>query len=232
MQQTPIAAGHGYDATQTTDRALMAHIAAGDEHAFDELYRRHGKHALLQARKLCASRELAEDVAQETFLSLWRSAHRYRPALGSVPVWLSSMVRNRAIDAWRRSAVRPVEVTSDDHGPDQLHTAIGSETPAPERAVVLALLGELPAAQRESVFLAYFAGMTHQEIADWSDVPLGTIKSRIRLGLEKLRSGLEEQAVAPSTSRQSEGSSVSDLDDVRRRRAGGALAHGRIVPAA
>jgi RNA polymerase sigma factor (sigma-70 family) len=208
----------------------MDHIAAGDEIAFGELYRRHGRHAVLQARKLCASSELAEDVAQETFLSLWRSAGRYRPALGSVPVWLSSMVRNRAIDAWRRASVRPLEVPSDEHEPDQLHTAIGSDIPPPERAAVLALLAELPPEQREAVFLAYFAGMTHAEISAWSGSPLGTIKSRIRLGLAKLRSGLEQQELAPSTT--SEPPCLTELDELRRRRAGVALTAGRVAPAA
>ncbi len=219
-----------YDASQATDRALMGHVAAGDETAFDELYRRHGRHALLQARKLCASSELAEDVAQETFLSLWRGASRYRPALGSVPAWLSSMVRHRAIDAWRRASVRPVEVPSDEHGPDQLHTAIGSDMPPPERAAVLALLAELPPEQREAVFLAYFAGMTHAEISEWSGVALGTIKSRIRLGLQKLRGGLEQHELAPATSLAS--SRVVDLDDVRRRRASPALTPTLVAPAA
>jgi RNA polymerase sigma-70 factor (ECF subfamily) len=230
MPRTPPAASGGYDARHASDCALMDHIAAGDEIAFGELYRRHGRHALLQARKLCASSELAEDVAQETFLSLWRSASRYRPALGSVPVWLSSMVRNRAIDAWRRASVRPIEVASDEHGPDQLHTAIGSDTPPPERAAVLALLAELPGGQREAVFLAYFAGMTHAEISEWSGSPLGTIKSRIRLGLQKLREGLEEQELAPSTSQAP--TTVGDLDELRRRRASPALAPSRVAPAA
>lgn len=194
MPSVPATVVRGYDAATASDRALMRHVAAGDATAFDEIYRRHSRHAILLARKLCASRELAEDVAQETFVSLWRSAHRYRPALGGVRAWLASMVRNRAIDAWRRAVVRPVEVTTFDHGPDQLHSAIGARTPAPERAVVLSLVAELPAGQKEAVFLAYFAGMTHVEIADWSDVPLGTIKGRIRLGLAKLRAALEEQS--------------------------------------
>jgi RNA polymerase sigma-70 factor (ECF subfamily) len=232
MAHAPVASATGNDARQASDRSLMDHIAAGDEVAFDELYRRHGRHALMQARKLCASRELAEDVAQETFLSLWRSASRYRPALGSVPVWLSSMVRNRAIDAWRRTSVRPVEVSSDEHGPDQLRSATGADTPAPERAVVLALLAELPAEQREAVFLAYFAGMTHAEISDWSGAPLGTIKSRIRLGLEKLRAGLDDQSLAPSTSHPGALPAVADLDELRRRRSGSALTPGVVVPAA
>jgi RNA polymerase sigma-70 factor (ECF subfamily) len=193
----PTPVHHGYDAAKVSDRTLMRHVADGDVDAFEELYRRHSRNALAQASKLCASRELAEEVAQETFISLWRSAHRYRPTLGSVSVWLSSMVRNRAIDAWRRAAVRPVEVPACEHGPGQLHSAIGADTPAPERAAVLSLIAELPAAQKEAVFLTYFAGMTQAEIATWTGAPLGTIKGRIRLGLEKLRGGLEQQAATP-----------------------------------
>src|SRR5881296_2825589 len=98
-----------HDVAKATDRALVAQIADGDAGAFEELYRRHSAQTLMLARKLCANRELAEEVVQESFISLWRSAHRYRPALGSVAVWLSSIVRNRAIDAWRRASVRPVE---------------------------------------------------------------------------------------------------------------------------
>src|SRR5690349_10374492 len=109
------------------DSVLMARIAGGDTAAFDELYRRHGHRALALARKLCASRELAEEVTQEAFVSLWRGAHAYRPGAGSVTAWLSSMVRNRAIDAWRRAAVRPLEVEAFDEGPAQLRSAVYDE---------------------------------------------------------------------------------------------------------
>jgi len=231
----------------------MSHVAEGDADAFEEIYRRHSRQALLQARKLCASKELAEEVAQETFISLWRSAGRYRPSLGSVSVWLSSMVRNRAIDAWRRAAVRPTEVPSSEHGPDQLHTAIGADTPPPERALVLSLLAKLPAGQKEAVFLAYFGGMTHAEIAEWADEPLGTIKGRIRLGLEKLRAGLDEAGEVPAAEparpvRQPVAAAkptrpvrqpapvpelghVRELEPVRRRRAGAVLSPQRITAA-
>lgn len=179
---------------RTSDRTLIHHVAAGDVEAFEELYRRHRASALMLARRLCASSEVAEEVAQESFISLWRSAHRYRPALGSVTVWLSSIVRNRAIDAWRRAAVRPTEVPVLEDGPGQLHSAIGSDTPPPERAAVLSLIAELPGPQKEAVFLAYFAGMTHEEIASWSGAPLGTVKGRIRMGLQKIRDGLDVPA--------------------------------------
>jgi len=172
---------------QTTDAQLIARVADRDADAFEELYRRHADRAFMLARKLCASRELAEEVTQEAFIALWRSASRYRPALGSVGVWLSSIVRNRAIDAWRRAAVRPVETAVSEEGPGQLHTAIGSDAPPPERAVVLSLIAELPAAQKEAVFLAFFGDMTHDEIATWSHAPLGTVKGRIRRAKALLR---------------------------------------------
>jgi RNA polymerase sigma-70 factor, ECF subfamily len=180
----------------TSDPALIAGVVRHDEKAFEELYRRHSGHALMLARKLCPSGELAEEIVQESFISLWRSASRYRPSLGSVSVWLSSIVRNRAIDAWRRAAVRPSEVPIVTEGPGQLLSAIGGDTPPPERAVVLALIAELPAPQKEAVFLAYFGDMTHEEIARWSGAPLGTIKGRIRMGMQKIRAGLEEQTIA------------------------------------
>lgn len=216
MSPSPAHVDHGYDAGKASDQALMQHIAGGDADAFEEIYRRHSRHALLQARKLCASRELAEEVAQETFISLWRSAHRYRPGLGSVSVWLSSMVRNRAIDAWRRAAARPVQTPAYEDGPGQLHTAIGAGTPPPERAAVLALIAELPAAQKEAVFLAYFGGMTQAEIADWADAPIGTIKGRIRLGLDKLRAGLEDEAPRQAPELPAV---VTEMESARRRRA-------------
>ncbi|MEY2516169.1 MAG: hypothetical protein QOJ89_3527 [bacterium] len=219
-------ADHGYVAARASDQALMSHIAHGDTDAFEEIYRRHSRHALSQARKLCASSELAEDVAQETFISLWRSAHRYRPGLGSVSAWLSSMVRNRAIDAWRRAAVRPVETPAYEDGAGQLRSAIGADAPAPERATVLALIAELPGPQKEAVFLAYFGGMTHAEIADWAGAPIGTIKGRIRLGVQKLRAGLEEagetqrsEQSAPRPALRVVPAPVGDLDGARRRRA-------------
>jgi RNA polymerase sigma-70 factor (ECF subfamily) len=181
------------EATATsTDSALMTRIADGDVAAFDELYRRHERRVVMQARKLCATRELAEEVAQEAFLSLWRGARAYRSGSGSVGAWLSSMVRNRAIDAWRRAAVRPVSVEMVDDGAGQLPATGAAEPAAPERTLALSLIGELPAPQKEAVFLAYFGDMTHSEIAAFTDAPLGTIKGRIRLGLERLRPGFEE----------------------------------------
>ena len=194
----PDTAVRTYGVTTTVDDSvLIARVADGDSAAFDELYRRHGHRSLMLARKLCASRETAEEVTQEAFISLWRGAHAYRPGVGSVGAWLSSMVRNRAIDAWRRASVRPVEVEAFEEGPGQLR-AVSAETPAAEREVALSLIADLPDVQREAVFLAYFGDMTHSEIATFAGAPLGTIKGRIRLGLEKLRAGLDETTWTPA----------------------------------
>ena len=188
----PAARSYGVTAT-ATDAVLMARVAAGDTAAFDELYRRHRQRALLLARKLCASRELAEEVAQEAFISLWRGAHAYKPESGSVSTWLSSMVRNRAIDAWRRASARPVEVELSDTGAAEPVAPVTAQPAGPDRALALALIADLPAAQKEAVFLAYFGDMTHSEIATHLDAPLGTIKGRIRLGVERLRDSFEER---------------------------------------
>jgi hypothetical protein len=112
-----------------------------------------------------------------------------------------------------------------DDGAGQLRSAIAADTPAPERATVLALIAELPGPQKEAVFLAYFGGMTHAEIADWADAPIGTIKGRIRLGVQKLRAGLDEAGEtrrsdepAPRTALRVVAPPVADLDGARRRR--------------
>ncbi|MEA2157224.1 MAG: hypothetical protein QOE11_3364 [Solirubrobacteraceae bacterium] len=189
----------GHDPAKASDQLLMARIAAGDTRAFDELYRRHHRAALLHARKLCAGRELAEEVMQEAFVSLWRGAHRYRPGLGSVSAWLASMVRNRAIDAWRRASVRPVDAVGFDDSRGAVQTASPGDARVPDRVAALSMLSGLPPAQKEVLFLSYFADMSQSEIAARAGAPLGTIKGRLRLGLEKLRSGLEEPPVRHSS---------------------------------
>jgi RNA polymerase sigma-70 factor, ECF subfamily len=185
------------------DPTLLARIAEGDTAAFDEIYRRHSRRAFLQARKLCATPELAEEVTQEAFVALWRGARHYRPARGTVSAWLAGMVRNRAIDAWRRAASRPLEVQAFEAGPGELRSMATTGHDEPERAALLALIGELPAGQREAVFLAFFGDLTHAEIAARTQVPLGTVKSRIRIGLQRLRHDVEPPVrPAPPASRR------------------------------
>ena len=203
-----------------SDQLLMTHIADADADAFAELYRRHIRRVLAQARKLCPNNEVAEEVAQETFISVWRSAHRYRPALGSASAWVSGIARNRAIDAWRRSAAGPVEVVLGEHDSREPQDAEARDVDDLERAAVLSLLATLPSAQKEAIFLAYFAGMTHDEIAAWADAPVGTIKGRIRLGVEKLRYevGQESRPPRPDAPVALAAAPGAELECARRRR--------------
>jgi RNA polymerase sigma factor (sigma-70 family) len=174
-----------------SDEALLAGLAAGRLEALDVLYERYKSMAYGIARRITADDTLAEDVVQEAFLGAWRSADRYVPGRGSVKTWLLSIVHHRAIDAVRRR--RPVAELPDE--------ADGSLTPAPltlpdvwgevsgrlDRAQVQAALATLPDAQREAVELAYFRGLSQTEIAERTGVPLGTVKSRVRLALVALR---------------------------------------------
>ncbi len=175
------------------DEELMQLVAGADADAFEVILERHADAAFSLAYRMCGRRSLAEDVSQESFLSLWRSAARYDRARGSVRTWTLGIVHNRAIDALRRSSVHDRRRASDD--------AIEQELEAPERTDVQAMsnaaseeirvaLGELPTEQRHVIELAYFGGFTHTEIASMLDTPIGTVKGRMRLGLEKLRGHL------------------------------------------
>jgi RNA polymerase sigma-70 factor, ECF subfamily len=175
------------------DEELMQLVAGADADAFEVILERHADAAFSLAYRMCGRRSLAEDVSQESFLSLWRSAARYDRARGSVRTWTLGIVHNRAIDALRRSSVHDRRRASDD--------AMEQELEAPERTDVQAMsnaaseeirvaLGELPTEQRHVIELAYFGGFTHTEIASMLDTPIGTVKGRMRLGLEKLRGHL------------------------------------------
>ena len=176
-----------------TDSRLMSLVARGDTSAFEELYRRHGRVALAQARRLGVRREQAEEIVQEVFVTVWRSAAGYNAQRGAFTTWLSAIVRNRVTDFWRRRAARPAEVPVDEH---ESAMPVAAEEPVAlaDRLALAQQVGELPAEQRDVVFLSFFGGMTHAQIAARSGAPLGTVKGRLRLGLEKLR--LAELAAA------------------------------------
>jgi RNA polymerase sigma-70 factor (ECF subfamily) len=168
------------------DHVLLRGIASGDTRAFEEIYARYGRTAYGLARRLGASPEQAEDIVQEAFLAIWRNAGQYSSERGSITTWLSAIVRNRLTDAWRRAAARPAEVP-EERAPE---TAATSDLPGVERMAVRKLLAALPHDQREALVLSYYGGLTHEQIAAASGTPLGTVKGRLRLGLEKLRFSL------------------------------------------
>jgi RNA polymerase sigma-70 factor (ECF subfamily) len=179
------------------DEELMPLVGEKDPEAFEVFYDRHGGVAYSLAYRIVGDRTSAEDVTQEAFLSIWRSGARYDRARGSVRAWTLGIVRNRAIDALRRQAAgRAPKLTFDDD-------AALEQRPSPDLTDEQALqrdearrlrgaLSELPGEQSKVIELAYFGGFSHSEIAEMLSMPLGTVKGRMRLGIEKIRTQLAE----------------------------------------
>lgn len=180
-------------AQRMADEELMHLIRSGDSRAFAVVYDRHCGSAFSLAYRMCGTRAAAEDVVQESFLSLWRSGGRYDASRGSVRTWLLGITHNRSIDALRRATVHDRRRASDEgleerfQAPDRTDVEVSRREEASEIASALA---ELPDEQGEVIRLAYYGGYTHTEIADMLGAPLGTVKGRMRLGLEKLRGQL------------------------------------------
>src|ERR1700733_5350392 len=176
------------------DEELMERVADCDADAFEVVLERHADAAFSLAYRICGRRSVAEDIAQESFLALWRSGERYDRARGSVRTWTLGIVHNRAIDALRRSGTHDRRRASDEGIEETLEASERTEDQAVENAVsseIRGALGELPSDQRKVIELAYFGGFTHTEIASMLDTPVGTVKGRMRLGLQKLRSQLQ-----------------------------------------
>lgn len=179
------------------DEDLMTLVERKDADAFAVLYERHGGAAYSLAHRIVGDRAIAEDVTQEAFLSVWRSGARFDSARGSVRSWTLGIARNRSIDALRRAAGNAPKLDLDDEAVIESQSAAeltDSEAIRRETAHrVRDALSELPAEQSEVIGLAYFGGFTHSEIAEMLSMPLGTVKGRMRLGLEKIRVTLAEQ---------------------------------------
>jgi RNA polymerase sigma-70 factor (ECF subfamily) len=187
----------GEDPRRLADEELMGLVARRDQRAFEVLYDRHGGIAYSLAYRIVGDAGKAEDVTQEAFLSVWRSETGYDAARGSVRSWLLGIVRNRAIDLLRRSS--SARAPRLDLGAEERL----AEVPAPDRTETEALrrdearsirgaLAQLPEEQSQVIGLAYFGGFSQSEIASMLGTPLGTVKGRMRLGLEKVRSLLAE----------------------------------------
>jgi RNA polymerase sigma-70 factor (ECF subfamily) len=182
---------------QLADEDLMARVRDGEIVAFEVIYDRHSGVAFSLAYRICGTRASAEEVVQEVFLALWRSAERYDRARGSVRTWVLGIVHNRAIDALRRSVVHDRRRASDEGIEERLEAPQRTEEEVAhldEAREIRAALGTLPEEQSRVIELAYFGGFTHTEIAEMLDAPVGTIKGRMRLGLEKLRRTLDGSA--------------------------------------
>jgi RNA polymerase sigma-70 factor, ECF subfamily len=183
-------------AERLADEELMPLIGNKDPEAFEVFYDRHGGVAYSLAYRIVGEKAAAEDVTQEAFISIWRSGARFDRARGSVRSWMLSIVRNRAIDALRSRAGKAPKLTFDD---DEILEQRPSAELTEEEAMrnetaseIRGALGELPGEQSKVIELAYFGGFSQSEISRMLGVPLGTVKGRMRLGLEKIRGELAE----------------------------------------
>jgi RNA polymerase sigma-70 factor, ECF subfamily len=175
---------------RVADEDLMEHLRRGEALAFEIVYERHADACFSLAYRMCGRRAIAEDVVQEAFLSLWRSGARYDRTRGSVRTWVLGIVHNRAVDALRRGSVHERRRASDEGIEERFEAPERTEVEVSRRDEARELrdaLQELPEDQSRVIELAYFGGFTHTEIASMLETPIGTIKGRMRLGLQKLR---------------------------------------------
>src|SRR5664280_1188706 len=198
-------------AAEESEAELMRQVAAGEIGGLETLYDRHHAMAYALALRITTEPGLAEDVVQDSFLGVWRNASRYAVDKGSVRGWLLAIVRHRAIDAIRRQRA---SVAIGDGADEAVPAALTLPDIWPEVAgrldaeQIRRAMSALPPAQRDVLELAYFDGLTQREIAERTHAPLGTVKSRIRLGLASLRDqlvGLNEGTMAASVPNSKKG---------------------------
>ena len=185
------------DLRALADEELMQLVQRNDAAAFEVIYERHSGAAFSLAYRITGTRPAAEEVAQEAFLDVWRSGARYDRARGSVRTWMLGIIHNRAIDSLRRAAVHDRRRGGDDTAAERLEARERTDVEAARRVeaqVVRSALDTLPDEQVKVIELAYFGGFTHTEIAGMLDLPVGTVKGRMRLGLQKMRGKLEGAA--------------------------------------
>jgi RNA polymerase sigma-70 factor (ECF subfamily) len=183
------------------DEDLMQLVRQGDARAFELVYERHATAAFSLAYRMTGRRSAAEDVVQEAFLSLWRSGARYDRTRGSVRTWVLGIVHHRAIDSLRRNLRHDTRRASDEGLEERFEAADRTDVVAARReeaAEVRTALASLPDEQSRVIELAYFGGFSHSEIAGMLQTPIGTVKGRIRLGLEKLRGQLGDVMEVPA----------------------------------
>ncbi len=181
------------DNKTATDEALLRGLQQKDLEALEEFYDRHHRTALAVAIRVLGDRNLAEDVIQEAFLAVWRQADTYNSDRGNARSWFLSIVRHRAIDVTRgkgfaRDRVSLDEIRHEPRYPDTWHEIDANF----ERERIREALDTLPQEQKDAVSLAYFGGFTQREIAERTGVPLGTVKGRMRMAMQKLRNLLAD----------------------------------------
>jgi len=186
------------DLRDLADEDLMQFVRRGQAPAFEVVYERHATAAFSLAYRIVGTRNGAEDVSQEAFLSIWRSGARYDRGRGSVRTWVLGIVHHRAIDYLRRATVHDKRRASDEGMEERFEARERTDVEVARRdeaETVRGAIGTLPSEQSQVIELAYFGGFTHTEISELLDTPVGTIKGRMRLGLKKMRDQLGDGAV-------------------------------------
>jgi RNA polymerase sigma-70 factor (ECF subfamily) len=188
------------DYSSLDDGKLIVLIADSDSNALSELYDRYKRLVFSLALRIVGDQAASEEITQDVFFRIWNKAETYQPEQAKVSTWLTSIARYRSIDLLRRRGVRPE--SNSVSWPELSHSAIpGTDGREPEENASRSLQGErvrtaldqLPSEQRQALSLAYYQGFSHSQIAEELDIPLGTIKTRIRLGMQKLRQILQEE---------------------------------------
>jgi RNA polymerase sigma-70 factor, ECF subfamily len=186
-----------------TDEQILAALAQRDLAALEELYDRYNKVAYSLAYRIVGDRGTAEDVVQDAFLSVWRQAASYRRERGAARTWLMSIVHHRSIDRLRSGASSSNTIPYDElpeSAEESTKPSIWQQAWNNVRGdIVRRALERLPVEQKKSIELAYFSGYTQSEIAELMGVPLGTVKGRMRIGLQKLRSMLDGMEIGASS---------------------------------
>ena len=180
------------------DEDLISLVEGGDAEAFAVLYDRHGRPAYSLAYRMMGEKQAAEELAQNAFIKVWRRAGSYRAERASVRTWILSIVHNRGIDqlrshASRRRTQEKIEASAASSQPSEAFAETWRNTQAEQ---VREALSTLPKEQLKILELAYFSGYTHVQIAELLNVPLGTVKGRMRLGLKKIRAYFESPDAA------------------------------------
>lgn len=186
---------------EADDSVLTAMVAEGSAAALEVLYHRYGRVILAFATRMMGDRQSGEELVQEVFVKAWRQGRSYSPERGSYITWLLSITHNLSIDEIRKRNRRPQRAGSTD--PVLLMANMKDESASVElsaelqelRSLMLQAMDTLPPQQREAVELAFYRGLTQREVAETLGEPLGTIKTRIRLGMKKLRDYLEDHEV-------------------------------------
>jgi RNA polymerase sigma-70 factor (ECF subfamily) len=182
---------------QTDDLDLIRQVERKNPHALGQLYDRYGRLVYSIALQAISDSAIAQEITQDVFLRIWNKADTYQPAQGKLITWISRIARNRAIDIYRQQRNKPQAHPIGWAEPD-LETVQATEDVEHEVEIAIRqqairqLVARLPEDQKQAIGLAFFRGMSHQEISELLNLPLGTVKTRIRLGLLKLRQSMDE----------------------------------------